>query len=106
MELTALEHSVLTRLFKASKGLYIRTLLSQYNFTDAEFFDLISSLKSKDFVLAGEDRIQITSLGMEYVVAHPKKNERKTSADNTLPENFQGKKIGINEFYIPTKFEK
>ena len=97
---------VLIRLFKASKGLYIRTLLSQYNLTDAKLFDLISSLKSKDYVRAGEDRVQITSIGMECVVAHPRKNERKTSDENMVPENFQGKKIAINEFYIPTKFEK
>ena len=106
MELSDLELNVLTRLFKASKGLYIRTLLSHHNLTAAKFFDFLSSLKSKDYVRTDEDRVQITSLGIEYVVAHPKKNERKTSADNAIRENFKGKKIGINEFYIPIKFEK
>lgn len=106
MELTEIERSVLNRLFKASKGLYMRTLQSQYNLTAALFFDLISSLKSIDYIKTVEDRIHITSQGMEYMVANPIKLEKRLSSDVAIPENFQGKKIGINEFYIPTKFEK
>lgn len=106
MELTDIEFSLLNRLFRASKGLYMRTLQSQYNLTAAIFFDLINSLKSKDYIRVEENRVQITSQGIEYLVGHPKKNERRASSDNALPENFRGKKIEINEFYIPTKFEK
>jgi hypothetical protein len=106
MELSAIELSVLTRLFRASRGLYIWTLQAQYNLTAEKFLDLLNALKSMDYVRIIETRIQITGLGIEYMVAHPKKNEKKTPADILLPENFQGKKIGINEFYIPTKFEK
>ncbi|MFN5418779.1 MAG: hypothetical protein ACK487_00375 [Sphingomonadales bacterium] len=106
MELADIELSVLNRLFKATRGLYMRTLQTQYNLTAAVFFDLISSLKAKDFVRTEEDRVQITSHGIDYLVGHPKRNERKASSGTALSENFQGKKIGINEFYIPTKFEK
>ena len=106
MELIDIELRVLNRLFKATRGLYMRTLQTQYNLTAAIFFDLISSLKLNGYVRTEEDRVQITSLGIEYLVGHPKRNERMASSDNALPENFQGKKIGINEFYIPNKFEK
>lgn len=106
MEITDLELNVLNRLFSASKGLYMRTLQSQYNLTAAKFDDLISNLKLRDYIKTGEDRVQITSQGMEYVVTHPMHNERKISSHSTIPNDFQGQKIGINEFYIPTKFEK
>ena len=106
MELTDIELSVLNRLFKATRGLYMRTIQTQYNLTAAVFFDLISGLKSKGHVRTEEDRVQITSQGIEYLVGHPKRNETLASSDSMLTENFQGKKIGINEFYIQTKFEK
>lgn len=106
MKLTKQERQILVEIFKSSNGLFLFTLHRQLNLTPKDLFTAIENLKSNGFVEETEDRITITKEGIEFAVNTPLKNKRVENDKKIVMEDFRGKKINVNEFYIPQNFEK
>ncbi len=106
MKLTKNERRILVEIFNASNGLFLFTLHRQLNLSPKELFTAIENLKSNGLAEVSEDRITITKVGIGFSVQTSLKN--KSSIENAKPikEEYLGRKISINEFYIPQNFEK
>lgn len=106
MKLTKQERQILIDIFKSSNGLFIFTLHRQLNLSPKELFTAIEKLKLNDLIDVTEDRAIITKTGIEYTVKTPRKTNFDENKQRLIKENFLGKRIKINEFYIPQNFEK
>ena len=106
MKLTKQERQILVEIFKSSNGLFLFTLHRQLNLTPKDLFTSVEKLKSNGLVVETEDRITITKEGIEFAVKTPLKNKIDENNKKLIMEDFRGKKINVNEFYIPQNFEK
>lgn len=106
MKLTKQERQLLSEIFKSSNGLFIFTLHRQLNLSPKELFAAIEKLKLNGLIDVNEDRVSITKEGIGYAVITPLKFTNNENKQKLIKENFQGKSIKINEFYIPQNFEK
>lgn len=92
---------ILLDLFKASDGLYIFTLYKRYNVSPSKLFLLVNELVERKIIINEENRIVLTSNGREYVISNNISLKPTTKKYERIPQNFIGRKIGINEFYLP-----
>lgn len=106
MKLTKQEKLILIEIFKSSNGLFIFTLYRQLNISPKDLFASIENLKSIGFLDVNEDRATITNKGIDFAVKIPLKTKNDANIGRLVKEEFQGKKIKINEFYIPLNFKK
>ena len=106
MKLTRQERQILIEIFKSSNGLFIFTLHRQLNISPKDLFTSIENLKRNGFLEVNEDRATITKEGIDYAAKTPLKTKVDANNERLIKEEFQGKKIEINEFYIPQNFEK
>jgi hypothetical protein len=106
MKLTKQERQILIDIFKSSNGLFIFTLHRQLNLSPKELFTALEKLKFNGLIDVTEDRVIITKTGIEYTVKTPLKTKVDDNKQRLIKENFLGKRIKINEFYIPQNFEK
>ncbi|MDP3927758.1 MAG: hypothetical protein Q8R57_01920 [Bacteroidota bacterium] len=100
------ERRILTDIFGSSNGLFIFTIHRQLNLSPNELFAAIEKLKSNGLIDVIDDRATLTKVGAEYAVKTSLKTKIGHKKQNLIKENFLGKRININEFYIPQKFEK
>lgn len=106
MKHTNLERKILNEIFKSSNGLFLFSLYKQLNITPKDLFISIENLKTNGLIDLNEDRVSITKEGIGYVVNTQLKLANNEDKQKLIKENFQGKRIKINEFYIPQNFEK
>ena len=106
MKLTKQEKQILAEIFKSSNGLFLFTLHRQINISPKELFNAVENLKSNRLVEVIEDRAKITDEGRKSAVKVPLKNKLTKNNKRQIIEYVSGKKININEFYIPRNFEK
>lgn len=106
MKLSKQERLILVEIFKASNGLFLFTLHRQLKLSPKELFISVENLKSKGLIEISEDRITITKEGINYSVHTPLKIKSDTNNEKLIKEDFLGRRININEFYIPQYFEK
>lgn len=106
MKLIKQERQILNEIFKSSNGLFLFTLHRQLNLSPKDIFTAIENLKSNGLVEVIEDRVSLTKEGIGYTVKNPLKTRLDTNKEKLIKIDFQGKRIKINEFYIPQKFEK
>ena len=106
IKLTKQERQILIDVFKSNNGLFIFTLHRQLNLSPKELFAAIERLKTTGLIDVTEDRATITKDGVEYAVKTPLKTKLDDNKQSLIKENFLGKRIDINEFYIPQNFEK
>ena len=97
---------ILLRIFKATSGLGFARLKSEFSLTDLQLEPILSSLEHLGFIIVTGQRVMISQKGVEYLVSHPEDKVKGNSDENCIPDRFHGKRIGINEFYIPLNFEK
>lgn len=105
MKLTKLEKQILYEVFKSSNGLFIFSLHRQLNLTPKDLFVSIENLKTSGLIEVNEDRVSTTKDGIGYAV----NTQLKTAQNDNQKfkkENTVGRKIEINEFYIPQNYEK
>jgi hypothetical protein len=106
MKLTNQERKILIEIFKSSNGLFLFTLYRQLNISPKDLFLSVENLKTNGLLDVNEDRVTLTPKGFDYST----KTTLKIKSDMINPilmiEDYLGKRININEFYIPQKFEK
>ncbi len=106
MKLTKQERQILIEIFKSINGLFLFSLHSKLNFSPKELFAAIENLKQNGLLDVVDDRVSITNEGVNYASRVPLKSKLDIQNKKLIKEEFLGKKININEFYIPQNFEK
>ena len=101
MKLNNLTKQILKSLFKSDQGLFIFTLFQRYKSSPKDLFESITSLKSQEYIIEENERLSITSKGKEFVIYNNLASKNNINKFENIPEQFKGKRIGINEFYIP-----
>ena len=105
MKLTKNEKNILTEIFKASNGLFLFSLYRQLNLSPKEIFIAVEKLKENKLIDISGDRVTITKEGVGYAVQNPLKIREEKTFTKKIDEDFIGRRIDINEFYIPQNFE-
>lgn len=106
MKLTKHERQILIEIFKSINGLFLFSLHSKLNLSPKELFTAIESLKQNGLLDVNDDRVIITNEGVNYAARVPLKSKSDLQNKKLIKDEFLGKKININEFYIPQNFEK
>lgn len=102
MRLGRVELNILKVLFKSPVGLESFTLYRKFRISFPEFLSSINKLSSLNLILVDGQRIKILNEGAlmisgSYMGAELRPKWRE------VPERFIGKKIDVNEFYIPSR---
>lgn len=106
MKLTNQERKILIEIFKSSNGLFLFTLHRQLNISPKDLFHSVENLKSNGLLNVNEDRVTLTKKGVDYSTKTTLKIRTEITKLKLINEDYQGKRININEFYIPQNFEK
>jgi len=106
MKLTKQERQIMIEIFKSINGLFLFSLHSKLNLSPKELFTAIENLKQNGFLDVIDDRVTITSEGISFAARVLLKPQINIQDKELSKEEFLGKKININEFYIPQNFEK
>jgi len=106
MKLTNQERKILIETFKSSNGLFLFTLHRQLNISPKDLFISVDNLKTNGLLNVNEDRVTLTTKGIDYSTKTTLKIKTENTNQKLIKEDYQGKKININEFYIPRNFEK
>lgn len=106
MKLTKYERQILIEIFKSSNGLFLFTIHRQLALSPKDLFSAIENLKSNGFINVDEDRVTITKEGIGYASKTQLKTKVDSNREKLINEEYLGKRININEFYIPQNFEK
>ena len=106
MKLTNQEKKILIEIFKSSNGLFLFTLYRQLNILPKDLFLSVENLKSNGLIDVIEDRVTLTTKGVEYSTKTTLNIKIEDTKQKLIKEDYLGKRININEFYIPQNFEK
>ncbi len=106
MKLTSKEIKILIEVFRSSNGLFLFTLHSNLNLSPKELFSAVENLTRYGLLEVLEDRVSITGEGIAYSVNNSLTTSSIKSKINLTADEFKGRKIEINDFYIPQNFEK
>jgi predicted methyltransferase len=106
MKLAKQERQILIEIFKSINGLFLFSLHSKLELSPKELFSAIEILKQNGLLEVVDDRVTITNEGVNYAAKVPLKSKSDIHNVKLIKEEFLGKKININEFYIPQNFEK
>ncbi|MBK6385091.1 MAG: hypothetical protein IPF69_16915 [Chitinophagaceae bacterium] len=66
-----------------------------------DLFEAITTLKNLEYLVEENERVSITLKGKEFVINNKLASDSNVNKFENIPEVFKGKRIGINEFYIP-----
>ena len=101
------EDQILLELFKENDGLTLKKLKRSIGVADDEFEKRVDSLVQNELCTRFKKRYTITTKGSEHLIhSFTKDISITTNKKSIVEEKFSGRKININEFYIPQKFEK
>ncbi len=105
MTLTNLAKRLLIDLFKASEGLFVFTLYHRYSISPKELFLAIKELQENNLITNENDRLSLTQKAKEFIITNKIFVQRRVNKFDTIPENFLGRSIAINQFYLPTSID-
>lgn len=105
MHLKDLEEKILLKLIITNAGASLYSLNKEYKVSVRLLIAAIQNLESCRYLERNEDIIKISKMGISYVF-NKKINQKNETTDSKVPVVFLGKKININEFYIPEDFKK
>lgn len=106
MKLTNQERKILIEIFKSINGLFLFTLHRQLNISPKDLFLSVENLRTNGLLDVNEDRVTLTTKGIDYSTKTTLKIKTEMTNPKLIKEDYQGKRININEFYIPRNFEK
>lgn len=105
MHLKNLEEKILLKLIITNAGASLYSLNKEYKVSVRLLIAAIQNLEICRYLERNEDIIKISKMGISYVF-NKKINQKNETTDSKVPVVFLGKKININEFYIPEDFKK
>jgi hypothetical protein len=105
MHLKDLEEKILLKLIITDVGVSLYSLSKEYKVSVRLLIAAIQNLESCRYLDRNEDIIKISKLGISYLF-NKQINQKNETIDSKVPVVFLGKKININEFYIPQNFKK
>jgi predicted methyltransferase len=101
MKLKTLHIRILKNIFKSENGLFIFTLFQRLRVSPKDLFEGIVELVKAEFILEEKERISLTQKGKEYIINNKLASEINSNKFDKIPDAFIGRRIGINEFYLP-----
>ena len=105
MHLKDLEEKILLKLIITNAGASLYSLNKEYKVSVRLLIAAIQNLERCRYIERNEDNIKISKMGISYVF-NKQINQKNETIASKVPVVFLGKKININEFYIPEDFKK
>jgi hypothetical protein len=105
MHLKDLEEKILLKLIITNAGASLYSLNKEYKVSVRLLIAAIQNLERCRYIERNEDIIKISKMGISYVF-NKQINQKNETIASKVPVVFLGKKININEFYIPEDFKK
>jgi hypothetical protein len=105
MHLKDLEEKILLKLIITDVRVSLYPLSKEYKVSVRLLIAAIQNLESCRYLERNEDIIKIFKMGISYLF-NKQINQKNETNDSKVPVGFLGKKININEFYIPEDFKK
>lgn len=105
MHLKDLEEKILLKLIITNAGASLYSLNKEYKVSVRLLIAAIQNLERCRYIERNEDIIKISKMGISYVF-NKQINQKNETFASKVPVVFLGKKININEFYIPEDFKK
>lgn len=100
--MSSITKRLLQDLFKSSDGLFIFTIYQRFNVSPKELFLLTKELTDKNLVKEDEGRLTLTAEGKDFVIKTDLTIKSTGNKYDKIPDKFLGRRIEINEFYLPT----
>jgi len=105
MHLKDLEEKILLKLIITDVGASLYSLSKEYKVSVRLLIAAIQNLESCRYLERNDDIIKISKMGISYLF-NKQINQKNETNDSKVPVVFLGKKININEFYIPEDYKK
>lgn len=96
-----LTKKILVEVFKSSNGLYTYTLYRRFLSSPKELFVSLSELSDLGLAHEEDERISLTKKGLNFVINNNILFQKNESKYSKIPNKYLGRKIEINEFYLP-----
>lgn len=106
MKLSNHERLILLLLIESVDGLMLFTLYRKLDLQPKDLFHAVKKLKELDFLIEQGDKLKLTENGINYSSRSSLIKFDKESGRNKFNVDTLGKKLEINDFYIPLDFNK
>ena len=95
------ENRILKDLYESVNGLYSFTFYSRYKVEPKVMFEIIEKYTSKGIISYDDDRLELTENGRKLIFTHIYFNKTTKGIFSNIPQSYEGKKIEINQPYLP-----
>lgn len=98
------EFVIMRILHESRSGLQPYTILQRSKLSGAVFFKVFSSLAMRKLVAEHDSLIHLTQTGRAIFLAGSGRVLSGSKPWRQVPQKMRGRKVGINEFYVPNIF--
>ena len=95
------EKKILEDLYQSVNGLYAFTFYSRYKIEPDQIFDFIQKYEKKGILEFSSDKLSLTKEGRDIILKQKFVVKSNNGKFNSIPKEFLGEKIKINEPYLP-----
>ena len=105
MNVEDLQNRILLNLINIDEGVSLISIKNEFKVSVGLLTSAIQNLKNYRYIERKEDILKISKKGMYYIFNNFSIYGNET-LESKIPQIFLGRKININEFYIPEDFKK
>jgi hypothetical protein len=105
MNVEDLQNRILLNLINIDEGVSLINIKNEFKVSVLLLTSAIQNLKNYRYIERKEDILKISKKGMYYIFNNFSIYGNQT-LESKIPRIFLGRKININEFYIPQDFKK
>lgn len=105
MNVEDLQNRILLNLINIDEGVSLISIKNEFKVSVGLLTSAIQNLKNYRYIERKEDILKISKKGMYYIFNNFSIYGNET-LESKIPQIFLGRKININEFYIPQDFKK
>jgi len=105
MNVEDLQNRILLNLINIDEGVSLINIKNEFKVSVDLLTSAIQNLKNYRYIERKEDILKISKKGMYYIFNNFSIYGNQT-LESKIPRIFLGRKININEFYIPQDFKK
>lgn len=105
MNVEDLQNRILLNLINIDEGVSLISIKNEFKVSVGLLTSAIQNLKNYRYIERKEDILKISKKGVYYIFNNFS-NYGNETLESKIPQIFLGRKININEFYIPQDFKK
>jgi hypothetical protein len=105
MNVEDLQNRILLNLINIDEGVSLISIKNEFKVSVGLLTSAIQNLKNYRYIERKEDILKISKKGVYYIFNNFSIYGNET-LESKIPQIFLGRKININEFYIPQDFKK